>query len=72
MEQQKSNAPDIKPTSELVEKLVNMLAEANGKSNVMEESGACVYNTPNGPKCAVLTRSQCSGLGGNFVGGTCN
>lgn len=63
------NAPHIKPSTELVEKLVSLLESA--PASATSARGACVYNTPNGPKCAQLTPQECSTLGGSYIGGPC-
>jgi hypothetical protein len=69
MDKKHTDAPNIKPSIELVEKLVKFIEKGNTAQKLA--SGACVYNTPNGPKCAVLTPDQCAVLGGNYVGGKC-
>jgi hypothetical protein len=64
------NAPHITPSVELVEKLVKLLESAHSDAGVVR--GACVYNTPIGPKCAQLTPQECAALGGTYVGGSCH
>ena len=69
METDKTDAPNITPSIELVEQLIGVIESANASHKLAV--GACVYNTPNGPKCAQLTPEQCAVLKGNYVGGKC-
>lgn len=40
--------------------------------NQDQQTGACILNLPNGPKCVQLTPEQCATVKGTYVGGKCN
>lgn len=68
--QKMKDAPHITPSVELVEKLVRLLEQS--PANAAVTRGACVYNTPIGPKCAPLTPQESAALGGTYIGGNCS
>lgn len=58
--------------AKLVEALMSELEKSN-QTTGLESTGACLISTPGSPRptCAMLTKDQCSKIGGTFVGGKC-
>jgi hypothetical protein len=55
--------------SDALQKLGEFTTQAIQASNINEPTGSCVYTTSSGTHCAVITKTWCDELQGEWTGG---